>query len=211
MVSAFISAHSVHGYERGEPLRVNHPRPVGKALCAVTGLFDEAHVCSAACCASSYPIRGGGGGMCDAVRLIRGISGVAFSRWLLGSKRREIRIPISGDFFLMEQSLNFTEKICLRDKEEEKRVSKFLDCAIKKRRYLLRLYWKYIFSEISRDKWGINDRAFDDSSTSLFCPESRNSLLTCVRSPITREGDGFHREISTGDRLLVVQYERGGL
>lgn len=37
-------------YERGEPLRVNHPRPVGKALCAVTGLFDEAHVC---CSASS--------------------------------------------------------------------------------------------------------------------------------------------------------------
>lgn len=23
--------------------------------------------------------------------------------------------------------------------------------------------------------------------------------------------DGFHREISIGDRLLVVQYERGGL
>lgn len=67
------------------------------------------------------------------------------------------------------------------------------------KRYLLPLYWKYIFfPEISRDKWGINDRAFDDSSTSLFVP-SHEILFSRVCGPLLREREtGFTAKSAPG-------------
>lgn len=67
------------------------------------------------------------------------------------------------------------------------------------KRYLLLLYWKYIFfPEISRDKWGINDRAFDDSSTSLFVP-SHEILFSRVCGPLLREREtGFTAKSAPG-------------
>lgn len=140
----------------------------------------------------SYPIRTP---VCDVIRVIRGISRLWHILVFVA------RIEDRGGIRILGW---WKESIC---------VSKFW--IVQLENDLLSLYWKYFFFlKISRDKRGINDRVFDDSSTSLFVPS--HEILACVRS-LLREGGGGDGFLSiaksapgTGCWLCNMNADRGG-